>query len=552
MNTQQAENLKLNVTRINSYLLKSNKELKKLRKDRISFIRTQEKKEQAKEKEKRIEAPKLGVGRTLGGVKNFLLAGPKSVFDRILDFLGLIVLGTVVTELPNIIKQIDSLLNNSFVKGIVSVFGYMGDRLMSLAQFVGLVDKNEQDQIIKDGEEIGRLSDEINSDFAALDGILKLKEDELKKNDDQDATNESQGPTLQGGDTVTPSQQLSPLPKDNPQKLAKGGTVKEQTSDVKGGTITSSTSVLGSKGLQKARQASDQGFYGYKLAADKFGSLYKKDEDNFTSFTEATENMKKLFDYLSKELLDYRDPTYTRRTTNQQRGQKPKTAPYSPSTTATSGALSAVLPFGDPAFSSAYGWRWGRMHRGIDAGVDANSPVISAQDGKVVDILTSFGGHGDAVVIEHADGTKNVYGHVIPSVSIGDTIKRGQTIAKVKYWPNAYGNKDNTHLHLERIDKSGQHVDSAVYLNSLQTNTQQTQKAGPTAQHQGPVVPKGPKGGDRGNNLVSKTKRGSGQVIIMAVQPVRSYVPMPTPVPMRGGPPQIINHDNSVSSIWRV
>ena len=179
MNTQQAENLKLNVTRINSYLIKSNKELKKLRKDRISFIRTQEKKEQAKEKENRIETPKLGVGRTLGGVKNFLLAGPKSIFDRILDFLGLIVLGTVVTELPNIIKQIDSLLNNSFVKGIVSVFGYMGDRLMSLAQFVGLVDKTEQDQIIKDGEEIERLSDEIDSDFAALDGILKLKEDEF-------------------------------------------------------------------------------------------------------------------------------------------------------------------------------------------------------------------------------------------------------------------------------------------------------------------------------------------------------------------------------------
>jgi len=158
MNNQQAENLKLNVTRINSYLLRSNKELKKLRSDRINFIRTQEKKEQAKEKENRIEAPKMGVGKTLGGVKNFLMAGPRSIFDRILDFLGLIVLGTVVTELPNIIKQIDSILNSSFIKGVGGLFGYMGDRLMSLAKFVGLVDKNEQDQIIKDGQEIERLS----------------------------------------------------------------------------------------------------------------------------------------------------------------------------------------------------------------------------------------------------------------------------------------------------------------------------------------------------------------------------------------------------------
>ena len=151
MINQQAENLKLNVTRINSYLLKSNKTLKKLRADRISFIRTQENKKQAEEKEKRIEAPKLGTGKSFGGVKNFLLAGPKSIFDRILDFLGLIVLGTIVTELPNIIKQIDSILNSSFIKGIGSIFGYMGDRLMSLVRCVGLVDKNGQDQIIKDG-----------------------------------------------------------------------------------------------------------------------------------------------------------------------------------------------------------------------------------------------------------------------------------------------------------------------------------------------------------------------------------------------------------------
>ena len=61
-----------------------------------------------------------------------------------------------------------------------------------------------------------------------MDGILKSKEDELTQ-DGGDATNESQGPTPQGGDSVTPSQQISPLPKDNPQKLAKGGTVNKNT-----------------------------------------------------------------------------------------------------------------------------------------------------------------------------------------------------------------------------------------------------------------------------------------------------------------------------------
>jgi murein DD-endopeptidase MepM/ murein hydrolase activator NlpD len=128
------------------------------------------------------------------------------------------------------------------------------------------------------------------------------------------------------------------------------------------------------------------------------------------------------------------------------------------------GSLSSVLPRGNPVPSSSFGWRWGRMHRGQDIGVDANSPVNAIEDGKVIDIYKNFGGWGDAVVVQHSDGSKNIYGHVIGNVSANSKVKRGQGIAKVKYWPNAYGNKDNTHLHFERVDSNGQHIDPKKYL----------------------------------------------------------------------------------------
>jgi murein DD-endopeptidase MepM/ murein hydrolase activator NlpD len=153
-----------------------------------------------------------------------------------------------------------------------------------------------------------------------------------------------------------------------------------------------------------------------------------------------------------------------------------------PSSTPSRGAAAAVLPRGNPVFTSGFGSRWGRhLHRGIDIGVDANSPVTALQDGEVIDIYRSFGGHGDGVVVRHSDGTKLVYGHVNSKVQVGDKIKKGQTIATVKGWFNAYGNKDNTHLHLER-HVGGAAQDPTGFLNSI---LQQKQKA----QRQASIAP---------------------------------------------------------------
>lgn len=112
--------------------------------------------------------------------------------------------------------------------------------------------------------------------------------------------------------------------------------------------------------------------------------------------------------------------------------------------------FSAVLPEGNPAFSSPFGPRWGRNHNGIDIGVDRGSPVTSLEDGKVSHVMqTGFGEYGGAVFVKGANGQEFVYGHIDPGVQTGDEVKKGAILGKVTYYPGKDGS-DQTHLHLER------------------------------------------------------------------------------------------------------
>ena len=123
-----------------------------------------------------------------------------------------------------------------------------------------------------------------------------------------------------------------------------------------------------------------------------------------------------------------------------------------------------ILPQGDPLFSSPFGPRWGRMHRGIDIGVWEDSPVHAQEDGVVEQILPKFGEYGGAVVVVHKDGTANLYGHVHEYVvKKGQKVKRGDQLAKIQYYPGKDGS-NQSHLHFERFNKSGTRIDPLPYF----------------------------------------------------------------------------------------
>jgi len=149
--------------------------------------------------------------------------------------------------------------------------------------------------------------------------------------------------------------------------------------------------------------------------------------------------------------------------------------------TAVKGSYDSFLG-GKPALTSGFGLRNTGIpdastdHMGIDIGVDPGAEVKAIQTGKVVDIKKDFGGHGDGIVVEHADGSRNVYGHVQSQVQIGDDVKSGDKIALIKEWKDPNYPAGRQHLHLERIE-GGKKVDPQTYLNKLQAEDQKEVKA---------------------------------------------------------------------------
>ena len=173
---------------------------------------------------------------------------------------------------------------------------------------------------------------------------------------------------------------------------------------------------------------------------------------------------------------------------------------------ATPGALKGTYDSflgGRPEFTSGFGARDTGLagastdHRGIDIGVDPNAEVKAIESGVVEDIYPNFGGHGDGVVIKHADGTKNVYGHVRSNVKIGDEVKAGDKIATIEYWPHPRYPLGRQHLHLERIE-GGTKIDPQSYLNKLKAADSDKVKSDMDK------LKKGENGGD-GNGVGSST-----------------------------------------------
>ncbi len=102
--------------------------------------------------------------------------------------------------------------------------------------------------------------------------------------------------------------------------------------------------------------------------------------------------------------------------------------------------------------TSGYGWRWGRMHRGIDIAAPIGTPVVSAAPGVVTYAGWHSGGFGNLVEIEHPDGSLTLYAHndrVL--VSVGQKVPQGHQIAEM----GTTGRSTGPHLHFE-IHPAGQ------------------------------------------------------------------------------------------------
>lgn len=101
-------------------------------------------------------------------------------------------------------------------------------------------------------------------------------------------------------------------------------------------------------------------------------------------------------------------------------------------------------------FTSGFGWRWGRMHKGIDIANNTGTPIVAARDG-VVSHSGWSGAYGYLVEIAHSDGESTRYAHNSRLlVKKGQIIPRGARIALM----GSTGRSTGPHLHFE-IRKPG-------------------------------------------------------------------------------------------------
>lgn len=129
----------------------------------------------------------------------------------------------------------------------------------------------------------------------------------------------------------------------------------------------------------------------------------------------------------------------------------PSPHPITPNTPASS------TPYIQPTkgtLTSGYGWRWGRMHKGIDIAAAVGTPIVASADGEVIFSGWNTGGYGYLVEIRHNDGSVTRYAHNSKIlVTVGQAVEQGQAIAEM----GSTGYSTGPHCHFEIIlPKKGQ------------------------------------------------------------------------------------------------
>ena len=119
-----------------------------------------------------------------------------------------------------------------------------------------------------------------------------------------------------------------------------------------------------------------------------------------------------------------------------------------------------ALPLeGNFRFTSGFGMRWGRMHKGTDFAAAHGSPIYATADG-VVTHAGWMSGYGRVVKIRHAFGIETRYAHMSRlRVREGQRVSRGDRIGDM----GNSGRSTGTHLHYE-VRVGGKAVNPMTYI----------------------------------------------------------------------------------------
>ncbi|OXM84549.1 peptidoglycan DD-metalloendopeptidase family protein [Paenibacillus rigui] len=108
--------------------------------------------------------------------------------------------------------------------------------------------------------------------------------------------------------------------------------------------------------------------------------------------------------------------------------------------------------------TSTFGTRWGAFHKGID--LTGNRNIMASDNGKVV-FAGVKAGYGNAIILDHLNGYKTLYGHLSQiNVSVGKIVEKGEKIG----YMGSTGDSTGVHLHFE-VQVNDEPQNPLKYLN---------------------------------------------------------------------------------------
>ena len=179
----QVEQLKINVTNIHSFLVKSNKQYKKQEADTRRNERVQRSKAKLGGEERRLGKRSSPLAKSASIVKG-AMKPVGSLFDRMMEFAGTLLLGILVNALPAIVEKVKEVIDNlvNFFTPIQSGFRVIMSLFSDdINQDQLDVDKKRFDDGIQNIQGEGGLLDKIKEKLGPFGGAIDLLKGAIDK-----------------------------------------------------------------------------------------------------------------------------------------------------------------------------------------------------------------------------------------------------------------------------------------------------------------------------------------------------------------------------------
>ena len=201
---KEVKKVKISANNINSFLVVSNAKLKRIRMDETNLFNKLQQQQKRKNKEKSIESKKdINDSKK---TKKGIIGKTMSIWDKILNFFGIIGLGILIQTLPKVFENIKKFLKeNEWLKqGIIFIFKTIAGAAMVLKNiyefFVGK-DLNK-DKLAKQRREVDKNISVFERDVKLItNGVndkLKINEVDEDEDEDEDDDNQSSSSNLDG------------------------------------------------------------------------------------------------------------------------------------------------------------------------------------------------------------------------------------------------------------------------------------------------------------------------------------------------------------------